>query len=194
MRTFPLKLSLLISSVHHTVFLFSCFCLGCFNVPSAASSSSSFCHTFDLLLSSKNILWTLGVNCFGFFSTRRILLSSCILHQDYLKLFASGDVQSQSFYFVEWMDGEKNTQTTATHEWRRGRDSEQTWMLLVSWRVLRVACANGIKRLTKRNNHNVCPFEPKMCAPTTRNFHSFLCPLNFHFFFLSLWLRSLSTS
>lgn len=91
-----------------------------------------------------------------------------------------------------WM--EKNTQTTATHEWRRGRDSEQTWMLLVSWRVLRVACANGIKRLTKRNNHNVCPFEPKMCAPTTRNFHSFLCPLNFHFFFLSLWLRSLSTS
>lgn len=128
------------------------------------------------------------------FSTRRILLSSCILHQDYLKLFASGDVQSQSFYFVEWMDGEKNTQTTATHEWRRGRDSEQTWMLLVSWRVLRVACANGIKRLTKRNNHNVCPFEPKMCAPTTRNFHSFLCPLNFHFFFLSLRLRSLSTS
>lgn len=182
MRTFPLKLSLLISSVHHTVFLFSCFCLGCFNVPSAASSSSSFCHTFDLLLSSKNILWTLGVNCFGFFYKT---YSSFIMHfaSRLFETFCFRRCAVTKFLFRRmdgWRKKHTNNSNTRVKTWKR------------QWTNLNVACvlarfACGMCKWNKKVNKTKQPqcmsFWAKNVRPDNEKFSLVFVSVEFSLLF-----------
>lgn len=175
MRTFLLKLSLLISSAHHYIFFSTTFCLGTFNALN--SLSFHFIHTFDLLVSSQYIWWTLSINCF--FVCFLIFSQHFFFHAFCIKIiwifFPLGDVQSQSFYLDEWLV-ERREEKNTTHEWidfeEESEEEKKPECACVVARFECGMCKCYNKRLTKRNNHNECPFEPKniFFAPTTNNF------------------------
>lgn len=155
----------------------------CVSVYAFNAVSCSFCHStylwFDsfFFLLSKNIIMNPCLVSFllDFFS-------SCILHQDYFETFYFGRYAVTKFCFRwEWSERKKNP-----FEYQKNLNA------CVSWRVLCMACANKYKRITKWNNHNMCPL-PKHITKKISLFSDWI----FHFSWghcqlhnIGLWKRN----